>query len=149
MLMLYSKQFSHICLQGSEENFHLKFLLSEVDVSVTGVASNTLTIPEIDGVGVTITPATDPKKGLIAGQSLTISGTVAVTVPTNDCTKVRFVCANSMPTTNAYDETSSKTLNNWKCKDISIQISCAIGEYRISNCLDEQNRRFAGRSSFF
>ena len=101
-----------------------------MDIRVTGEASNSISsITAFENADVTVTPSTDVQVALLAGATKTISGTVSVTVPnTANCGKVSYLCANSLPTANAYPESLTRRINNWRCKDISAQVSCAIGE---------------------
>ena len=117
-------------LSASEENFKLTFVLSEVNISVTGPTSNTLGIAAGNTQPITVIPTGDTQRGLLATQTLTIGGTVQVTIPNNaaTCAKVRYLCANSAPTTGAYGEAPTLTVNNYACKDIRNQVSCGIGK---------------------
>ena len=114
-----------IFVSGAEENFQIRLRLSDANIGTSGVGSDTLALAAMTP---TITPASVTKSGLLIGASLTIGGTVSVTIPTASCTSVRYLCAQSMPTSGAYKEGTTVTQNNWFCKDITMQISCAVGE---------------------
>ncbi|XP_064623804.1 uncharacterized protein LOC135485573 isoform X2 [Lineus longissimus] len=119
---------------AGKENFHLKFVLSDVDVRNTGTASNILGIAAFDNADVTVSPSNDVQVGLIAGRTKLLKGAVKVKIP-NDATKcagIRYLCVNSLPKTNEYPEDKTRLLNNWKCKDVTDQVSCGIDVEAVS-----------------
>lgn len=64
--------------------------------------------------------------GLSVGGSLSLDGTVDVTVPAGQCNDALWFCANVEPGSGA-DYSDSDLTNNWRCFDISTSKSCDTG----------------------
>ena len=105
----------------------MKFVLSNADIRASGTAANTLGLTAIENSDVTLDSTPLPQAPLLAGQTLTITGSATVTVDNTKCSQIVWLCANVEPSGTAYTETDAT--NNWKCGNIVDNLSCAVGEF--------------------
>ena len=107
---------------GSNKNFETKFILSNVDIRSTGTAANTIGIAAVaatyDSTAVEAAP-------LAALASMTYTGTGTITMDATKCADIVYLCVSVLPVSSYTDK---DTANNYRCKNIEFQLSCAIGK---------------------
>lgn len=98
-----------------------------------GTAANTLGLSDV-------TPTLDSsvlEQSALAGtDSVTYTGTATITMDASACNDVVYLCVSVLTSGTAF--TDSDLTNNYRCKDISQQLSCAIGKYNsavLSSCV--------------
>ena len=108
-----------LTVSGSKYNYEYTIQLSDVDIA-TG--TDTLNIADT-----TISSSVDRQQGLAATASFSSTGTASVTIPSAQCSSIRFLCLKlATPSTALY--TDAGPTNNEKCVDISTKISCSPGQ---------------------
>jgi phosphoribosylcarboxyaminoimidazole (NCAIR) mutase len=60
--------------------------------------------------------------------SMSYSGTVVITMDSTKCANAVYLCV-SVLSTGTPPYTDKNNANNYRCKNIAEQLSCAVGEY--------------------
>ncbi len=104
-------------------NANFAFQLQFSDVNMT-TSTDTLNI-------LPSTPAmtTDLQQGLAGGAQLTVAGSDSVTIPSVQCSAVKFLCVLMVPATGAsYTDADPAAASNIFCIDISGRKACGPGK---------------------
>ena len=112
-----------VVFAGSDKNFVTKLIMSNADIRSSGTAANTLALTDV-------TPTLDnsaTETAALGGLgSLTYSGTASITLDSTKCATTLFLCVSVLVSGTPY--TDKDTSNNYRCKDITDQVNCAVGE---------------------
>ena len=107
---------------AGNKNFETKFILSNVDIRSAGTAANTIGVTAVAATYDSTAVEAAPLAGLA---SMTYTGTGSITMDATKCADIVYLCVSVLPVSSYTDK---DTTNNYRCKNIADQLSCAIGE---------------------
>ena len=111
-----------LSFSGGKKNFETKFILSNVDIRSAGTAANTIGVAAVAATYDSTAVEQAPLAGL---QSMTYTGSGTITMDATKCADIVYLCVSVLPVS-SYTDTD--TTNNYRCKSILNQLSCAIGK---------------------